>query len=231
VHVTPRPPLQALIRDERGLTLFELLISVSVGLVVLGVVFLVMDVSLSQTTKVNDRVEAVQRGRITMEQITRQLRSQVCPSATGAAVLEGSDNEILLYVDLSGGTATPQQRRITYEPTAKTLTERDYVATGTWPNVTYNTAPQTRELLKDVVPVSGTPIFTYYAFATSGTQTHQRLSTPLLPANLPRVVRIGVSFVAQPSRTHQSPRSTSFQSAVDTRTDDPNNPSESTRCL
>jgi hypothetical protein len=225
--------LHRLLREERGVTLFELLISVSVGLVILGVVYLVLNVSLSQTTKVNDRVEAVQRGRITMEAITRQLRSQVCPSTTGAALTEARDDRLAFYVDLSGGNATPDQHRIVYDSSAKTLTEYAYAASGTWPppNATYNSTPRTRELLKNAEPVSGRPIFTYYAFTTSGTQTHQQLATPLQTADFPRVVRIGVSFVAQPSRTQQSARSTSFQSAVDTRTADPNNPGESTRCL
>ena len=44
--------------------------------------------------------------------------------------------------------------------------------------------------------------------------------------DLPRIVRVDVSFVSQPSRTNQSPRSTTFQSAVDSRTADPNNPTE-----
>ena len=30
---------------------------------------------------------------------------------------------------------------------------------------------RTRQLLKNIVPVSGTPVFSYYAFVTSGTST------------------------------------------------------------
>jgi Tfp pilus assembly protein PilW len=220
-----------LLRDERGLTLFELLISVSVGLAVLSVVFMVMNVSVSQTAKVNDRVEAVQRGRITMETITRELRSQVCPPSTGAALTQAQDNSVTFYVDLSGGASNPEQRQITYDPTTRTLTEYSYVGTGTWPDMTYPaTATRTRELLKNAVPVGSSPVFTYYAYDSSGAQ--QQLATPVTgTANLARIVRVGVSFSAQPSRTNQAARSTTFQSAVDTRTSDPNNPTQGTRCI
>ena len=77
-----------------------------VGLGILGVVFLMMNISFSQTAKINDRVEAVQRGRVTMENITRQLRSQVCPSTTGAALTNAEDNTITFYTDLSGGSGS-----------------------------------------------------------------------------------------------------------------------------
>jgi hypothetical protein len=224
-----------ILRDERGVTLFEALLTIVVGLGILGVTFLLMDVSFSQTAKISDRVEAVQRGRVTMENITRQLRSQVCPSSTGAAITDARDSSVTFYADLSGGAANPEQRTIAYDQTAKTLTEYRYVGSGTWPSVTYpasNAPTQTRELAKNIVPVSGTPVFRYYAFPTNGSQTHQLLTTPITTApELSRVVRVEVSFVSQPSRTKQQARSTTFQSAVDTRTTNPNSPSETTRCL
>jgi Tfp pilus assembly protein PilW len=223
-----------LIRNESGVTLFEALLTVVVGMGVLGVVFLVMTTSFTQTAKLHDRVEAVQRGRVAMENITRQLRSQVCPSTTGAALTNAGDNTLTFYTDLSGGTNSPEQRTITFDPTAQTLTEYRYVGTGTWPNMTYpasSSPTYTRVLARNVTPVAGTPVFSYYAFPTNGATTHERLAAQVAATDLPRIVRVEVSFVSQPSRTNQSPRSTTFQSAVDTRTTDPNNPMEGTRCL
>jgi hypothetical protein len=219
------------LRDEEGVTLFEALLTISIGLVLLGVVFLLMEVAFSQTAKVNDRVEAVQRGRTTMEQVTRQLRSQVCPATTNAALIQGDGNSVTFYLDLSGGAANPERHTIAYDPNTRVLTEYDYTGSGTWPALTYGSTPtRTRQLLKEAVPVSGTPVFTYYAFTPAGLPT-QQLATPLADADLPRVVRIALSFVAQPTRTRQAPQSTTFQSEVDVRTADPNNPTESTRCL
>jgi hypothetical protein len=224
-----------LVRDERGLTLFEALLAVFVGLGVLSVTFLLLNVSFSQTAKINDRVEAVQRGRVTMENLTRQLRSQVCPPTTGAALLYAGDSTLAFYTDLSGGAREPERRAYVHDGTANTLTEHSYTGTGAWPNTTYpawNSPTRTRRLLSDVVPVSNTPVFRYYGYATNGSASHQRLATPITTApELAKVVRVEVSFVSQPSRTKQQPRSTTFQSAVDTRTSNPNNPSEATRCF
>jgi hypothetical protein len=197
------------------------------------VIFFMMDVSFSQTAKVTDRVDAVQRGRIAMERITRQMRSQVCPSTTGAALTAGEDDSLSFYVDTTGGTQNPERHRIAYDSATNKLTQFDYVGSGSWPDLVFPASPtRTYELLTDAAPVSGVPIFSYYAFTTSGTISPSvRLNTPLAQEDLPRVVRIAVSFVARPRRTNQPPQSTTFQNQVDVRTADPNNPTEATRCL
>lgn len=221
------------LRDERGITLPEVLVAITIGIAIVTVIFLITRITFNQTAKVTDRVEAVQRGRIAMDRITRQFRSQVCPATTGAALTSGEDDSVTLYTDSTGGAQNPERHTIAYDGTRNTITQYDYVGTGTWPNLTFPATPaRTRELITNVVPVSGTPIFSYYTFTTTGTITPSvRLNTPLADPDLARVVRTDVSFVVRPRRTNQPPQSTTFQNQVDVRTADPNKPTESPRCL
>jgi Tfp pilus assembly protein PilW len=232
--MTPRR-LRARLAEERGVTLIELLVTIPVAVVILTAVMVMMNVTFRQTQKVNDRVAAIQKGRAAMDQVTRELRSQVCPVTTRStfpttATVDG--NSVTFYADLSGGASSPEKRMITYDASSKTLTEYRYVATsGTWPNLVYPGSPtRTRELLNNVDPVGNTPVFSYFPFTTTGTVSSTPLNTPLSTADMQKVVKIGTSFVARP-RTAQSPQSTTFQSEVDVRTADPNKPTEPPRCL
>ena len=72
-----RPRLRQLRSDERGFTLPELLIAMAIGLIVLLAAFMLLDRAVS--ARPGRRPPGrLQRGRLAMELITRQLRSQVC---------------------------------------------------------------------------------------------------------------------------------------------------------
>ena len=93
--------------SERGFSLTELLVSIPIGVVLLTAVFSMMRVSVRQSANVTDKTEAIQRGRTAMERVTRQLRSQVCPTTTETALTTADANTLTLYVDMSGGTTQP----------------------------------------------------------------------------------------------------------------------------
>jgi Tfp pilus assembly protein PilW len=210
----------------------ELLVALPFGLMLLFATVAMVIVSIHQSANVTDRVEAIQRGRTTMERVVRQLRSQVCSPTTGAAITAGDANSVTFYGDLTGGASDPERHTITYDPAAKTLTQYDHVGTGTWPNLTFAATPtRTATLLANTTAVSGTPFFTYYAFASNGTVSSTALPSPLSATDLPNVVRVGVSFVSQPRRTAQAALNTTFQSQADVRTADANNPSQGMRCI
>ena len=69
-------------RAQGGFTLPELMVAMMISLMTLLGVFAVLDTSIRQSNAVAGRVNATQRARITMDTITRQLRSQVCYSTT-----------------------------------------------------------------------------------------------------------------------------------------------------
>ena len=218
---------------EDGFSLTELLVSIPIGVVLLTAVLMMMRVSVRQSAAVTDRTEAVQRGRTAMERVTRQLRSQVCPTTTGSSLTTADANTLTLYVDMTGGSSAPERRTITYDPAAQTLTEYEYVASGgTWPSQTFpGTATRQRQLLNNVTAVSGVPFFRYYQYDANGNVSSTPMTTPVAAANLPRIVNVAVSFVSRPRKTSTSAPTTTFQGEASMRTSDPNNPTENARCL
>jgi prepilin-type N-terminal cleavage/methylation domain-containing protein len=72
---------------ERGFTLVEMLVAMSIGVVILLAAFTLLDRSFTTSAQIADRQEGLQRGRQAMELITRQLRSQVCGGAAGHHLL------------------------------------------------------------------------------------------------------------------------------------------------
>lgn len=218
---------------ERGFTLVELLVTISVGMVVLFAVFGLLDVSLRASSRVQDRTDVVQRGRNAMEQITQELRSQTCLGSGYPALTQADSNSMTFYADLGDETFTPQKRTLTYS--AGTIVERLYPMTGgTLPNVTFAATPsRTRTLITNIAPVSGTPVFRYYKFTLTDPITPSVLmTTPLSAADLANTVRIAVSFVAQPLQgTANNSVSTTFENYVYVRTSDPTDPQRSPACL
>jgi prepilin-type N-terminal cleavage/methylation domain-containing protein len=198
------------LRSEDGFTLVELLVGMIVGTVVLIASFTVLDGAVQLTTKVNSRVDAIQRGRTAMDLMVRDLRSQVCVgrmtnASTGAtstddALISGSNTSIDFYTDLGDGSTTrpPTRRTLTFDPTAKTIVEQVYVPTGNRGAYVFPaTATSTRTLLTDVVQDGTTPVFEFFAYDTATPPAPTvALSPPLLTSDIQRTVKIGITFKA-----------------------------------
>ena len=142
--------------------------------------------------RVNDRVESQQRGRSVVERVEQQLRSAQCVQnpTTGALlspIVSASDNQVTFYTWLpqsSTDISTPLMRQITFDPTAKTLTQKTWSGWTTPPDPA--TAPPdspngTVTLLDNVTATpAGNPFFAYYAsdattpLSTAGMTTAQR---------------------------------------------------------
>ena len=80
-------------------------------------VFAVLDTSVKQSSAVAGRVNATQRARLAMDTITRQLRSQICISATAPAIISGTENSVKFHVDLTDKTRPVEQRELVFDRT------------------------------------------------------------------------------------------------------------------
>jgi hypothetical protein len=136
-------------------------------------------VTIRRTSEISSRVDGVQRGRVAMDLMTRQLRSQVClgPSAPASrSVIAGSATSVTFYAELgdpsnlgasAGPNATPTPRRVekrsltletagAYAP--GTLVERRWVGTPSTSDplgFTFSGSPTSvRELMR---PIALTP--------------------------------------------------------------------------
>lgn len=239
-----RALLHRLRHDEGGFSLTELLASSAVGTIVVLAAFQVIDASVSLSAKTQDRVDAIARGRLAMEEMTQSLRSQVClgPGPGLAAIVGGDSNYVEFYGDLGDNnsrtnpgndTFLPDKFRLTYDPVAKTITEQVWQGAGTPPNNMTFTLRRTRVLLENVDLVPSTPFLRYYGF--SGTEPiapNRLLAVPLNDNDRARAVQVGISYVARPTRVATTDRrATWFENYVYVRTSDPNDPDRSPQCV
>ena len=222
---------------QRGFTLMELVVGMTLGMIVLLAAFTVIDRSFINNKAVQDREDALQRGRITLEQMTRQIRSMTC-AGQYTPVTKGTDNEVDFYAYMgdptAGGSTLPSLHKLVYDTTAQTISETDYPVTSVTtspPTVSNTPSLPTKVLLNNVVPVTGVPVFTYYTYdpnATQGSGGFVALSagsTGLSTTDQAKVVKVAISFLTRPTGFKiTDPHSTTFQDDVFWRAVDPESP-------
>jgi hypothetical protein len=133
------------VRDDRGFTLMELLVSMLTATVVVGALFSILLISTSQTALVADKVQANQIGRTAMTRIIDELHSS-CLSPGFAPIQEKSNENELIFKNAYSEEATiPNakaaeeksksgtgvfEHQIVWNSTAKTLTDFIYKSTS-----------------------------------------------------------------------------------------------------
>jgi prepilin-type N-terminal cleavage/methylation domain-containing protein len=210
-------------REESGFTLVELVVAMGVGTVILLASFMMLDSSVTLTGRVTDRVDRTQRARLAMEQITRELRSQVCPAAGVPALIDGQTYSVKFYIFTGVGTGSagfvPSMREIAWDTNTNSIVERTWAGTGASPYTTYAATPTTRTLLTNVrPPPSNAPIFSYWSSGASSA-----FSPPLTGPNLTATSDIKIKFVTYASNnTTGTGQSITLDSETFSRTTDPN---------
>ncbi len=188
------------LRNHDGMTLPELLVAMVIGMIVSLAAFSLIETTMRRTADTSSRVDTTQRGRVAMDFVTRELRSQVCVQATAPvmtddrAIYAATPTSVTFFSDLSdesfraGNTIkAPELRSISLE-TGK-LIERRWAgtATGTTLNPTYSyaypgAATQSRVLATDISAVDktadGQPLIFHYYYYRDGD------NNPLTPPTL-----------------------------------------------
>jgi Tfp pilus assembly protein PilW len=221
-------------REESGQTLIELVVGMVIALVVLGAGFMILAAATPLAARTQDRVDAYQRGRLAMDVIASELRSQVClPGAIPAIIPTAStNNEIWFYSNTGDDAQAPQRRRIylTGNAIREDLWQGTYAANG---SVNFLVNPtSTRTLVSPVALVSGVDLFSYWGFdANLPAAVNQPISTPVSAVNAQKVVQVDVSYVVRPtSAAVASKRDSTFQQSVFFRTADPTDPAKGPKC-
>ncbi len=189
--------------DEGGFSLPELLLTMVIGLVVIGSGTMITIGAQQHNAEVVDRTDATGRGRYAMDQIEQILRSQACSDASPFSVTAATPNSITVYTDLSDGSTPVVRHTLTYTPATKTLTDVSVRGSTTTPQ-TFTGAARTVTLATDVIPDGTTPIFRYWAYPDSAPASGSLSPTvELLPpaaglsaTDLGRVSRIDIDFTA-----------------------------------
>jgi prepilin-type N-terminal cleavage/methylation domain-containing protein len=224
-------------RDERGFTLVEVVVSLFIGTIVVLAAFMVLDASGQLAKKAQDRVDAAQRGRQAMEIIGSELRSQVClPGAIPPVVTGAKPDDLTFYSNLGDENNPPQRRRLFIQGNAliEQMWQGTYSGAGTTLTVNWPaTVTRQRTLLQPIAQVGTTAYFSYWGFDANLPAT---INTPLtvVPLNATdagKVVQVDVSFSAEPSKGKATSAVDSiFQQSVFFRTADPMDPGKGPKC-
>lgn len=247
----PRQPSATaarLAREQDGFTLTELLVAVLAGMVVLLATFALLDSSQSAATRVQNRVEATQNGRVAMELITQRLRAQTCLGTGVPALVDARRDRVSFYTEMrdfsAGGSAAfrPELRRLTFGGDGRVVEEvfapqTTHVAPGfTFPG--YPSSPVRRaEIGRGIQRAGSANFLRYFAFAGSDPATPSLELIPSASGSLSaddraRIVRIVVTYDARPPRASGPSRvDSSFENEVYVRTSDPTDPTHSPQCL
>jgi Flp pilus assembly pilin Flp len=208
--------LRRLRREESGFTLVEVLVACSLGTVILLASFMILDSSAALTGRVTDNVDRTQRARFAMAQVTRDLRSQVCPAVGSPAIVDGQDYSVTFYAFLGTGAFVPDKFQILWDSSTNSIVEKKWAGSGAAPNTTWASPPTQRTLLSDVRPApSSAPVFAYYAAGAASPFT-----TPLSSANATTTAKITIAFLTYPAGK-SSGASITMQNEVFSRTSDP----------
>ncbi|HEX5618712.1 MAG TPA: prepilin-type N-terminal cleavage/methylation domain-containing protein [Solirubrobacteraceae bacterium] len=222
------------LRREDGFTLMEVLVASLVGFIVLAATMGLLDSTVSLSTGVMGKTDAMQRGRLAMDRITQQLRSQVCLDLDHPAILQGAtNNSVTFYADFSeaDGKKAPERRTLALDTTKNTITSQIYRTTNLTPNpANYTTLSATEALLenatlrKDKTTGLDVPFLTYWAYTTVNghPEPKQLLNPPLDAASAARVARIDINFLARPTGAKNDKKAVGVSDQILVRHADPN---------
>lgn len=198
------PPHPSFPHGEQGFTLIEMLVTLVTGIVIVLAAFSILDVSLTQSARISERVETDQRARLAMEKILLELHSS-CVVSAGNAVEPESGPTNIKFISQQGSEAyftTVTKHEISL--TGGKLTDASYVSepslTGSWKF--HSTPTSTRTLLTNVTQSSSSegtvPLFQYFRY-TGGNLSTTRQSTPLSTEEAGNTAEVTVTFTTAPT--------------------------------
>jgi len=227
------------LRAEDGMTLVELLAAMASAVIVLFGAYALLDVAVVTQKDADARVDMVARGRLAMEEVTRQVRSQVCLDRTTVPIIEATPNRIHFYASLAPASDRTQfqQRTLQYVPAADggpgRIDETVVDGAGDPPSVSFGASPpRTRTILTDVQPPAGWDgIFRYYAFDALLAPQMREVTAPVVPAGERQLtVQVRVAFEVRPRGGRKPRQKVLFDNGVYVRTADPTDPTRSPKC-
>jgi prepilin-type N-terminal cleavage/methylation domain-containing protein len=234
-----------MLSNEDGMTLPEVLVTITIALIISLAAFALIDTVMRLTGEVQANVDTTQRGRRAMDDMTRELRSQVCVTRTDVtmtdarAIYEATKTSVTFFADLSDESYRTAAVEKLEGPTLRTLemtgsTLRETITKGQYDNdIVVDGAKFTggatsrRDLLTTIQlrkqGATEIPVFKYFAFDTNKQTTRELVPSPSLSATqLEEIARIEVSFRVNPTTKRPKRGWTDFKNDVYVRIADPN---------
>lgn len=184
--LTERRDLKAHLAGTAGFTLIEMLVAMVAGIVVLGALYTILEVSLTQSTKVANETYAGQLGRTVMTKLVDELHnacisSEFTPVQSSEKAGEKSTGTKLIFINTYSKAPVPEVKEAykheivwsaeSGSTTSGTLTDNvRQGASGSWPTVaSWGTA--TKEQIGSRISLVKSKIFTYYKYGASSSET------------------------------------------------------------
>lgn len=182
----------ASLTDETGFGLVETLVAALMGVVLAGALGLILVVTLHQSTRLSDVVEATQLGRTTMTHIVDELHS-ACIAPNFEPIQEKSKGNELLFVTAYGKEAQlagAELHKIAWSGENGTLIDYSVASTGSWPEFTFGAFPAKGTIIgqhvyQEVRGGKTVPIFQYYKYGTEATSSTTSGLSTLTPLTVP----------------------------------------------
>lgn len=218
--------------DQRGFTLVELLITGSLGVLILGSATLITIGAARHNVEVADRTDATQRGRLAMERAVQVIRSQVCTNYSSYPVSYAGANKLVFAADFSDGSKLPVQHTTEYVPATRTFSDQAAPGVNTTP-LSFSSTRTTFFSVSNIDTDNTNAVFHYYAYpasAPAGTalEPNVELVPPvggtLSATNLGRIARIDIRFLATGTTRDTTVIKADMSDRVFVRIADPNQP-------
>jgi Tfp pilus assembly protein PilW len=168
-----------LARDESGFSLMEVLVAMVSGIIVMGALFAILQISLRQTSSITDKVQADQLGRTAMTRLIDELHSACIAPGFTPIQAESSETELRFVDAFSEEAVIPRavEHRVVWNEVQQTLRDFERPSSGEWPKFTFPgpATPSAGTLVAtNVTKTSGsTPIFQYSKYATKSSGTSE----------------------------------------------------------
>jgi hypothetical protein len=181
-------------RDERGFTVAELVMTIPVFLIVFTSILMMVQVATHNQSRVAKRVAVNQTARPELTRLIDHLHS-ACVAPGVAPVLQGSTANELRFISKPGSAVSPTPDKHIVTLSGGTLTESIYPGSGSAPSWTYAPTPtSTRQLLTGV---SSPALFRYYEYEDGQVSTTPLPTPPpngLSAGDAATTVQVAISF-------------------------------------
>jgi prepilin-type N-terminal cleavage/methylation domain-containing protein len=212
------------LREERGFTLVELLVAMSLGILVSGIALSLLNFTTADVTRISERVHVDQTARTALEKLMLALHSS-CLTAKSDPIRPGSSETKLKFVsensaenehgEPSAALPTIRLHEVVYTAgsgkTEGTLTEKSWASTGIPPSYVFNEkeTPTKRTLLTGLQKTENSkkelvPVFQYYRYyraedakAVLGVLNPNAMAGEIT-SEAPNIAKVTVSFTAVP---------------------------------
>jgi prepilin-type N-terminal cleavage/methylation domain-containing protein len=208
--------------SESGMTLVEMLVTMVIGSLVLATGLTLITTSERASSRIRDRVDANQRGRTSMEQVTQRVRAMSCLPDTTPPIVAASADTLTFYADLDSDTNfDPEQWRLTAVRNAGG--QLTGIREERWAGLTPPVAGgpnRTRVVAHNIGATrnaanQNVPLFRYYEYPTVTAVTPvQFASNPVPAGDLRRIVRVDVAFESQPTSGVVGHPTSTFETSV-----------------